>query len=151
MYQHKVLWWVTETIRAERKCTVLNEKYLDNILKNTADPQTETKFRSKTNFGLGHAKEGQVCENTEYMPSVCVVQKIFGVCKWSTSLCVLWPRMFHLSIQIVSSTWMSGQTAKMYSYCTVAAQKSQAGNLQKFTFSTLWGLFSLNEELITMY
>lgn len=43
----------------------------------------------------------------------------------------------------------------MYIYCQQApgqtVAKSQAGNLPKFTFSTLWGLFSLNEELITMY
>lgn len=32
-----------------------------------------------------------------------------------------------------------------------SAAESQAGNLPKFTFSTLWGLFSLNEELITMH
>lgn len=35
--------------------------------------------------------------------------------------------------------------------CSKKKKKSQAGNLPKFTFSTLWGLFSLNGELITMY
>lgn len=78
------------------------------------------------------------------MPSACVVQKIFAAvndplhCVFYGCVCSICRFKYFFSTLLYFAVYLGLRSV-------------HAGILHKFTISMLWGLLSLNEELITMY
>lgn len=83
------------------------------------------------------------------MPSACVVQKIFAAvndplhCAFYGCVCSICRFKYFLDLDECLNL--------LYFAVYLGLRNVHAGILHKFTISMLWGLLSLNEELITMY